>query len=501
MKRLSALWANDKLFEQSSIIGNREQEVCDLTFNSKKCKKHHIFVAQRGLHVDGHSFIDEAIERGASVIVHSDPLKTYRKEITYIAHPHPASIASLFAHNLYGPYPETIIAVTGTDGKSTTCEFLYRILTSNGLSCGLLTTVNIDDGSKLIRSPHRQSTPEVELLYPFLHRCYLNKVDLVILETTSHALSHKTSRLAQLRFSGAIITNITSEHLDFHHTIASYIDDKLNIVRQLKKESPLVVRTSFAHKDLPPIKNLKSNQIKTYSFDEANSDCEIAGETKKVFLHERKILLSCLNEQKEFSFSFSPEVYSLNLLAALTLARSFLAVPLENLIQPQILNTPIRGRFNLLYTHFTYPIIIDFAHTEKSFEFLFSFLKKVVPTIAIVVLFGAAGERDKSKRANMGRVASNYCSKIYLTNEDPRKEDEYQIIDDIAQGIPPSKHSSLYKIVDRTEAVETAIRALRSDEILLLLGKGHETSIEYHDIIEPYDELECVMRALNHIRN
>jgi UDP-N-acetylmuramoyl-L-alanyl-D-glutamate--2,6-diaminopimelate ligase len=321
-------------------------------------------------------------------------------------------------------------------------------------------------------------------------------VDLVVLEATSHALSRRTARLAHMQFGGAIITNITSEHLDFHHTIESYIDDKLHIVRQLKEGGSLVFRTSFAHKDLSPIKNLHNDQIKTYAFDEIDATSIVQGKTKEVTLSERKILLTCQNEQKEFSFSFSPDVYSLNLLAALTLARSFLGSSLEKLVNDNILNAPITGRYHLLYSHKKYPIIIDFAHTEKSFKSLFSFLKQVLPSIKIVVLFGCAGERDRTKREAMGKVASDYCHRIYLTNEDPRKEDETQIIDDIAKGILPSKQTALHKIVDRTEAVQMATSTLQSDEILLLLGKGHENSIEYYDRIEPYNELECAKRAI-----
>jgi UDP-N-acetylmuramoyl-L-alanyl-D-glutamate--2,6-diaminopimelate ligase len=497
MKRLSALWANDKLFDECIIVGNIHQRVQSITINSKKCTTDSIFVAQKGLHVDGHTFIDEAISQGASTIVHSEPLPNYQDKVTYIHHPHPASVASLLAHNLYGPYPEHIIGVTGTDGKSTTCEFLYRILTSCGITCGLLSTISIADGLTYAPSPYRQSTPEVEILYPFLHRCYQNGVTIVILESTSHALSTKTSRLAHIKYSGAIITNITSEHLDFHHTIETYIDDKMNIVRQLKSGAPLVLRTSFAHGEATPIVELDTNQIQKYSFDEECSDCVVHGRTQQLNIDYREIRIGDEESGGTFNFAFAPNVYSFNLLAALTLARCFVKRPLTEMMVEEDINRSITGRYQLLYHRHTYPIVIDFAHTKNSFERLFSFIREIDPTVHIVAIFGAAGERDRSKRPHLGKVAARYCHKIYLTNEDPRQENPERIIADIQKGIDQGSPVTVEVILDRTQAIDKAVKNIKENELLVVLGKGHEKTIEGYDTIEPYNEWECISQAIN----
>jgi len=494
MKRLSALWANDKLFEQSNIVGRLDAQVSSLSLNSNRCKKHSIFVAQTGLHTDGHRYIDSAIDHGASVIIHSSPLSSYQKGITYIEHPYPQAIASHLGYQLYTPYPQQIIAVTGTDGKSTTCEFLYRLLIAQGIKCAILSTISMDDGTGHRPSLYRQSTPEVEYLYPFLHRCYEQGVEIVILEATSHALSHKTSRLSSIEFSGAIITNITSEHLDFHHTIDSYVDDKINIVRQLKTDAPLVIEQSFAYRNLPEIEAIPSNRLKTFSMK--SELASLYGQSEEVSLKERKIIIREGENERTLNFSFAPLVYSLNLLAAFSMTLHILKRSLNELNLNATIDTPITGRYQLVHHNGRYPIIIDFAHTERSFEALFSFIAKTVPHSSITVLFGCAGERDTTKRAPMGRIAGTYCKKIYLTNEDPRQEDPMNIINQIIEGIPTSSTAEIFTIIDRTQAVEHAISHLKPHEILLLLGKGHEKSIELYDTIKKYDEYSCVKDSL-----
>ncbi|MGD1832882.1 MAG: Mur ligase family protein [Sphaerochaetaceae bacterium] len=496
MKRLSALWANDKLFESSRIVGNPDRQVGSITFDSRRCTEQSIFVAQNGLHIDGHLFIDEAIHNGSCVIVHSETLSSYRDDTTYIQNPQPAAVASRLAHELYGPYPRHIIAVTGTDGKSTTCEFLYRILKASNVRCALLSTISMDDGSGHRDSPFRQSTPEVEYLYPFLHRCYENNVDMVVLETTSHALSHKTSRTASLRFSGAVITNITSEHLDFHQTVEHYVNDKLNVVRQLKPEAPLVISGDFSYKDHPVIRSFPPDRIRTFAMDESDtSSCSYA-ETIAVDIESRRLRMRTKGMKAIMNFSFAPPVYTLNLLAAVSMAESLGQVSVGEMDIEKAVNKPVAGRFHLIDRLENAPIIIDFAHTENSFESLFSFIRTALPSMRIVALFGCAGERDTSKRKPMGRIAGRYCHRIYLADEDPRCEDPVQILHQIQEGIESASRAVVRIIADRPAAVATAVEELSPGEVLLLLGKGHEKSIEYCRKSVRYDEFDCVQKAL-----
>ncbi len=320
MKRLSALWANDKLINSCTFIGDKEVLISSVCIHTNDCKKHSLFVAQVGIHYDGHDFIAKAIEKGASAIVHSSTIDTFVDGITYIRTPTPHLVASLIAYHLYGPYPSSIIGVTGTDGKSTSCEFLYAILTSNRIKCGLLTTTSIDTGSGKKMSPYRMSTPNVDVLYPFLHECYKNKVDYVILETTSHGLSDNTARLKYITFCGAIITNITSEHLDFHRTISSYIDDKMNLVRQLSLHAPIVIQDTFAYRDIVESLLADQKQLSTYAVEMPSEEASIKAITLNISLERRTLLLQKEDEEMEFNLSYAPSIYTNNFIASLTLA-------------------------------------------------------------------------------------------------------------------------------------------------------------------------------------
>lgn len=219
MKRVSVLWTKDKVRSECRINGNSDPLVDSVSFFSGHCTAHSVYVSVRGLHVDGHSYIPEAIGNGCPVVIHAEQLGAYDPKVLYIQHPNPRRIASLFANALAQPLPAHIIGVTGTDGKSTTCEFLWQLLNRCGVRCGLLSTVSMDDGSGKVPSPYRQSTPEAPQLYAFLRSCHLNGLDTVVLESTSHGLSEEGARLQDICYSGAIFTTLTSEHLEFHKDI------------------------------------------------------------------------------------------------------------------------------------------------------------------------------------------------------------------------------------------------------------------------------------------
>ncbi len=496
MKRLSALWANDKLIYSSTFIGDKEVLVSSICIHTKDCKKHSLFVAQKGLHLDGHNFINKAIEMGATAIVHSSPLENIVDGVTYIQNESVHLVSSLLAYNLYGPYPSFIIGVTGTDGKSTTCEFLHSILSSLGAKCGLLSTISIDTGSGKIMSPYRMSTPTVDILYPFLHECYENAVDYVILETTSHGLSEKTARVTYITFSAAIISNITSEHLDFHKTLDSYIDDKMNLIRQLYPNSPIVIQDTFAYRHI--VESLLTDQkhLYTYAVETPSTEALIRASTTAISLEKRTLVINKGYEEAQFQLAYTPSVYTNNFIASLTLASIITKEPLQKLIGDNLTIDKMSGRFEILYNQDDKIIINDFAHTKNGFLNLFAFIKMLYPYHSIIALFGAAGERDKSKRENLGEMASTFCDVLYLTDEDSRGEDVFTIIHDIKKGFVSENKIKVYEIRSRREAVHKAISRLKKNDILLLLGKGHEKSIDHGSYIEEYNEtqitLECI---------
>lgn len=493
MKRLSALWANNKLINAVSIVGDEDVLISSISLDSTNCTKNSLFVALSGIHTDGHLYINDAIERGAVAIVHTSAIEDKMSGITYIQSSTPLIVASLLAHSLYEPYPSFIIGVTGTDGKSTTCEFLHSILTSSKAKCGLLSTLSIDTGNGKRVSPYRMSTPDVDILYPFLHECYENKVDYVILESTSHGLSNRTARLNHITFSAAIISNISSEHLDFHGSLDSYIDDKMNLVRQLHHGAPVVIQDSFTYRYIVESLLEDQKQIIPYAVETPPIDAIMRASTLDISIDTRTLLIQKGDEKITYPLSFAPSVFTNNFISSLTLAHIITKKSLKELIDSPLSIEKIPGRFEILYNNNNIIIINDFAHTKSGFLNIFAFIKMTYPFHRIIALFGAAGERDRSKRADLGEMASIFCDVIYLTDEDSRHEIVGDIIQDIKEGFNYDKSPKVYEIHERKKAIEKAISRLEPNDILLLLGKGHEKSIDHGSFKEEYDETRTAL--------
>jgi len=494
MKRLSVLWTNNKVRSECRIHGESDPMVNTVSFSSQSCTPTSIFIAIQGLHVDGHFYITQAIANGAPVIVHSDPLKEYKKGVVYIAHPNPRRIASLFCHALAGPLPSTIIGVTGTDGKSTTCEFLWQLLQNMKIRCGLLSTISRDDGGGRKESPYRQSTPEAPQLYEFLTTCYQNGLETVILETTSHGLSEEGSRLADLTFAGAIFTTITSEHLEFHKTHTRYIEAKMNLAKQVALDGWIVIPHDFLYRDLILATAHKGTRILTYALDAPAEEVNLKATTAKQSWLSRTIALT---PSLFFNIPYGPHYYAHNALGALLATHAVTKKAFEHIIVAKNPLLPVAGRFEVIAEKSPCTIIIDFAHTGDAFEKLFAHVRFFQANKKLIALFGVAGERDRNKRFSMGASAAKWCDAIFLTDEDPRGEPPSQIESDLRQGIEavPS-HPEVFWIPDRTQAIAAALDYCTASDILLLLGKGHEKSIQYANFSLAWNEREIVERLL-----
>lgn len=391
---------------------------------------------------------------------------------------------------MYGPLPKNIIGITGTDGKSTTAEFLYQILKRINVKCALLTTVSYDAGRKKEISPFKQSTPESNQLYQFLSNCYLNGIDTVILETTSHALSESGSRVADIEFSGAIFTTISSDHLDFHKTKENYIEAKLNLARQLKEGAFIVMEDKFAYKNevLKSIKN--SVDPFYYSLDKKQSRANLEASTLFSSFAEQTLLCNSV----KVKLNYGQHIYAKNFLAAISSAIVMTKLkPLYILKNANSLKK-IEGRFKIIKKENSPTVIIDFAHTADAFENIFTHTRKFFPTTRIVALFGAAAERDHSKRPTLGYLASLYCDTIILTNEDPRFENQKTILDDLKSGI--KNNVNVHCIYDRLEAIKFALKIATKVDVVLLLAKGHEKFIDYGSFRKEWDEEKVVLSLL-----
>jgi len=466
-------------------------EVTSINYNSKNVSKNSIFVAIKGFKVDGNDYIDEAVKNGASIIVSEIlPKKTYKK-VGYLIVKDARNSLSILSQVLYN-FPDKklkLIGITGTDGKTSTAFYTYKLLKQLNYNVALICTTNIDIGEKLQQSPYRQSTPDANILFSLLDKCVKNKMEYVIIEATSHALSKKFNRLAFIEFDAAIITTITSEHLDFHKTKENYIQTKLSIINRLKDNGFLI--STQKNKEL----NNTINRAKSLDKDYYILEKEIQ---YNIIENDILSLISFFYNKKKYVSNIYFETLFSNALLSILTINKLLNIKIETLLEKLEFISEIKGRFNIIENSINRLIIVDFAHTSDSFEKILSYLSK--SNRNIITLFGCGGERDKAKRYNMGKIAQIYSNVIILSEEDPRFEDKNIIMGDIAKGIlSQKKDAKYYCINDRKLAINKALKISKENDILLFLGKGHEKSIERNGKKIFYDEIKIIKEELNKI--
>jgi UDP-N-acetylmuramoyl-L-alanyl-D-glutamate--2,6-diaminopimelate ligase len=488
---MNSLNLDEYLYESYYFQYPIDIEVTSITFNSKEVIPNSIFVAIKGFKSDGNNYIEDAIEKGVSLIVTETlPTKEY-KDVGFLIVKNARKALAILSRILFD-YPDKklkIIGVTGTDGKTSTCFITYHLLKDLGYKVGLISTSNISVDDTIIPSPYRQSTPDAPILFKLLRECVNNKIEYVVLEATSHALSSYFSRLSKIKFDCSIITTITEEHLDFHKDIESYINTKLEIISKLKDDGILILTNKNPNLDRCLDKAKKLN--------------------KQYFIVEDSInyQINKLDTLSPLSVNIKKRFYETNFYLPILISNAMLSClaikKLTNVKFKKIFNKlknidSIKGRFNIIENNINRTLIIDFAHTSDAFDKVFSFLSSFNKNI--IALFGSGGERDIEKRAKMGLVAAKYCSTIVLCEEDPRYEDNDKIMRDIEKGINSTKNNvHLVKINNRKEAIIKAFELSYPNDILIFLGKGHEQTIERKNIKISYDEEKTIKEVIKTI--
>ncbi len=467
----------------SNDISNSDEIVTLLCTHSKKCKEGSIFFAFKGQSSDGSAYVTEALQNGALVaIVDSTAQVSEDKRIIHVANPH-KTFALMNA--AWFDYPQTslrLIAVTGTDGKSSTAEILHQLLTKEGIPTALFATTAIDDGTGKVPSPYRVSTPEADILYAFLDRCRSNSVRYVIIEATSHGLSETYSRLYNLSFEIGIITTLSGDHLEFHQSREEYLQAKLALLPMITKYFISSVENQELARCLehlkPPQKAIVLGRDYSYSV-QAGKTFTIEGEF----------------ERHRFTMQYVLPVFGTNALLAL-LASSVVTKkdPKELLCHLPTLQ-PIHGRMQKVPNSKGVTIFIDYAHTIGAYEMLFTFINQIKKNHKVITVMGAAGGRDKEKRAILGSIAAHVSDILILTEEDPVFEELGAINAMIKTGIT-SKTCTVLEIDDRRAAIAEAGAHAEKGDFILLLGKGHERSIQRRDQSIPWNEEETVYEEI-----
>lgn len=462
-----------------SYIGSKNLDVDHITYDSRCVKSNSIFVAIKGLVEDGHKYIKSAIERGASVIVCETIPEELKDMVSFIVVDNSRKAMATIAALIYDKPSEKLklVGVTGTNGKTSITYLLKAIFDYIKIKNGIIGTLGIIIDDEHIKTEH--TTPESSEIQCFISKMVERSVSICSMEVSSH--STELNRVDDLDFDTAIFTNLTRDHLDFHGTMGNYYLAKKKLFYLTKNSNIINVDDEYGQR---LYKELKYDNIKAMSYAIEN-DADIKASNLKTSIKGTEFDLKIGNLAKKV-FVKTPGKFSvLNSIAALGAAYS-LGIDIDAAIEALMFFNGVIGRFEVMDTKLDCTIILDFAHTPDG-------LAKVMDTIngfatgRKIVMFGAGGDRDVSRRAPMGEIAGQNCDLTILTSDNPRFENPYDICEEIAQGV--IKYGGEYKIiVEREEAIYYAIKNHKKDDVILLAGKSTEP---YQDIgIEkvPYDE-------------
>jgi UDP-N-acetylmuramoyl-L-alanyl-D-glutamate--2,6-diaminopimelate ligase len=466
-----------------SVAGKTDIEVTDIQLDSRKVKEGCVFIAVKGAGADGHQFIEKAIENGATAIVYDNAAVPVRNSgITYLQVENSASAAGYMAHNFYGQPTDKLklVGVTGTNGKTTIATLSYKLFTSLGYKCGLLSTVENKIGEQVIEATH--TTPDAINLNRLLKQMLDEGCSHVFMEVSSHAIHQH--RIAGLQFAGAVFSNITHDHLDYHKTFDEYIRVKKAFFDSLPSSAFAISNADDKRGEVM----LQNTHAKKYFY----SLKTLADYKGKIIENGLLGLVMMVNEQ-EVHFRLIGEFNAYNLLAVFGTSIC-LGEDKQEVLQNLSVLTGAEGRFDyMLSPKEKLVAIVDYAHTPDALLNVLATIKKLKKGFEqVITVVGCGGDRDKTKRPVMAEVAVEYSDKVILTSDNPRSEDPATIIQDMEKGLPVAAKRKYLSIVDRKEAIKTAISLAKPEDIILIAGKGHEKYQEIKGVKYHFDDKEVV---------
>ena len=480
------------------LRGPENPAIHGLYYDSRQVGRGDLFAALEGVHTDGHDYIAQAVRRGAAAVLHSRKLCEYLPGVSYVRCEEARAALSTVSHRFFDRPSERlpVIGVTGTNGKSTVVWFIQQFLRALGKQSGFLSTVWFQTGEEVVKNSLRQSTPEAPEVHGLLKTMLENGKQYAIVEATSHGLSMRTRRLADVRFQAAVLTNITHEHLEFHGSLEQYSADKANLFRALDR-SPAPDAFGVVNLMEPRQAEFRAATTRpTLTYSSAGSDADLYAVEISPDLSGSSLALTSAHESVPVRLNH-PGLYNVeNLLAAVLTVKQLLDIPLAELAPHVTGLRPVKGRMEPVDAGQPFRVIVDYAHTPDSFEKLLPLVKQHTPG-ALLVVFGSAGERDTEKRSVQGSITARHCDTIVLADEDPRGEEGQAILEEIAAGIRGKQEGrDLFLVPDRTRAIRLAFEKAAPGDTVLLLGKGHESSIIYADGPMPWDEADAARGVL-----
>ena len=468
------------------LIGSTNIEISDVQFDSRKIQKKGLFIAIKGTISDGHQYIQNSIKEGAIAIIVEQLPSQLNDNITYVQVANSYNALGVIAANFYNNPSERIklVGVTGTNGKTTIVSLLHQLFTLLNNKVGMLSTIENKILDKVIPSTH--TTPDPLQINYLLNDMIKRGCDYCFMEVSSHALAQ--GRVNGLVFCGGVFTNITQDHLDYHHTFSEYRDVKKSFFDSLNKDAFALVNKD----DKNGSKMLEGTKAKKLSYalkSLANYRC-------KVLENQFEGMLLQINKVDVW-VKLIGDFNAYNILAVYAVAKQFDFEDYEVLTALSMLNAA-EGRFQFIRNEDAITGIVDYAHTDDALKNVLSTINTIrTNTESLITIVGCGGDRDKSKRSLMAQVACNLSTQVIITSDNPRSENPDDIIQDMIAGLSPVQKKKVLVITDRRQAIMTAGKLANESDIILLAGKGHEKYQEINGEKFPFDDMEELKQSLN----
>ena len=472
------------------VVGNTHMAISNIEFDSRKIQRGSLFVALSGSVVDGHDFIDASIEKGAIAVICETIPEGVNQNVTYLIVEDSHRALGIAAANFYDHPSEQlkVVGITGTNGKTTVATTLYELFQSQNISTGLISTVRNKVQRETLEATH--TTPDAITIQRLLRQMVDKGCKYVFMEVSSHGLHQK--RVAGLKFSGAVFTNISLDHLDYHKTFKEYIAAKKLLFDHLPSNAFALVNVDDKNGRIM----VQNTKAKVYSYALKTE----ADYKAKILENQFTGLLLKINDQEFWSRMVGP-FNAYNLAAVFGVADLLRQEALQTMTVLSTLGA-VEGRFQTVQDKkSTIHGIVDYAHTPDALDNVLKTIGQIrTQNEKLITVVGCGGDRDNSKRPLMAQIASELSDQVILTSDNPRTEDPELIIEQMEAGVEAQNKRKCLSIVNRKEAIRTAVRMASPGDIILVAGKGHEKYQDINGLKHPFDDVEILQTELNQIQ-
>lgn len=469
------------------VLNFKNTDIIGLSYNSKTIKSHEIFVCLKGEHVDGHDFAQMAFEKGAAALVVEKPLNIEIPQL--VVESTKIAIADLADCFYRSPSKSlNLIGVTGTNGKTSVTHLIQKIMEINEQKCAIIGTLGYKLHSKGDYFEAKHTTPQAPELQATLDKILSNEIENVVMEVSSHSLAQY--RVKNCVFKGAVFTNLTQDHLDYHITMDNYFKSKAKLFSELNEGAFAVINIDdiWGEKFSAEVPN--GVKLTTYGI---KNNADVMAKNIEFRADGAKFLCATKDKSVEIKLHLNGLFSVYNALAAIA-ASLDMGVELEVIKFALESTRGVAGRFEIV--HLNPMVVVDYAHTPDGLDNILRAARELVPTGGeLICVFGCGGDRDATKRPKMGKIAQELSDKIIITSDNPRSEDPKQIISDVLSGLKEINPKTVFVEADRGDAIRLLKKISTENDVLVVAGKGHEDYQILKDKTIHFDDREEVVKV------